>query len=571
MVSGSMRFAATIAVLATLTHGCGGGSGAESEAPLAINHHPFVRMPNPDQSFAVDHPFDYDVLQRGTTFVDPDGDALSYSVNMIDGPLGMNVSGTRIAGPATETGVVIIEVIAEDDRSASARDSFEIRINPNSVPTVVHPNPHLLVAVGENINHDATQAGTTFRDVDGDPLTYQMTIEGNSQAMTATGSHVVGSMLTVGLARVRISATDGYGGVGENEFSIAAPTSEPGEPALPVVPYTYADDELPLPYVYRELREFGWPFEDTTPSDNETTNAGAKLGRVLFYDKRLSITNTHSCATCHKQALAFGSPDRFSVGVIGVPLRRHAMPLSNVRFNRDNRYFSDMRVASLEQLVQMPIEEPRELGQPLELLEAKLASTVFYPPLFEAAFGDPEINRTRISRAIAQFLRSMISYRSRFDRAHYTTDPQVPVEPGNELTEQEQRGFDVFIASRCHFCHRVPAHNIGRPANNGLDETITDPGTIEGLGWFRAPSIRNVAVSAPYMHDGRFATLREVIDHYDSGVKMNLGLDSMFLFNGEVRRLELTEEDKAALEAFLNSLTDREFLSDPKFSDPFPP
>ncbi len=561
--SRSIRVVVACAFAASL-HGCGGGS-ASPDPPQAGNRPPIVQAPNPNQSFAIDHPLDYDVLQGGTTFADPDRETLSYSIALMNGPLGMTISGTHIVGPATAMGAVDVEVVAKDAGGLQASDRFQIRIVPNSAPRVANPNPHLLVAVGQGVSHDATQAGTTFEDPDGDVLTYEMSIVGQPHALTATSASVVGSLPQVGAVLVRITASDAYGGIGTNSFMVAAPADQPGEPTLPAVQFIYADDELPLPYTYRELRDY----EDTTPPDNETTNAGATLGRVLFYDKRLSITNSHACGTCHEQALAFSSRNRFSTGVIGIPLSRHAMPLSNVRFNRGNGYFSDMRVATLEQLVLMPIEEPLELGQPLDLLEQKLSSVSYYGPLFESAFGDPSIDRARISLALSQFLRSMLSYRSRFDRANYTTDPSIPVKPRDRLTGQERRGFDLFIVNRCHFCHHVPAHSSPRPANNGLDDTITDPGTREGLGWFRAPSLRNVAVSAPYMHDGRFATLREVIDHYDSGVKLNPGLDSMFVFNGEARRLELTEDKKADLDAFLNALTDHEFLEDPKFSNPF--
>src|ERR1700741_4695547 len=180
-----------------------------------------------------------------------------------------------------------------------------------------------------------------------------------------------------------------------------------------------------------------------------------------------------------------------------------------------------MRVGTLENLALMPIEEPLELGNTLPLLEEKLRAVDFYPPLFEAAFGTPEIDANRIARALAQFLRSMISYRSKFDRAFNPIDPGVPVDPATVLTAQEMQGREVYIGGSCFHCHTLDVHSNPFPANNGLDETITDPGTAVGRGEFRAAALRNIAVSGPYMHDGRFATLRDVIEHYDHGINMN--------------------------------------------------
>jgi cytochrome c peroxidase len=567
------------AVLALLIAACGGGGsddGSNGGAPPGpdppLNRAPIVQSPSTEQVFVQNHPFDYDVTKGGTLFIDPDGDPLTYTIEIFNGPFGMTVSGTHIVGPATEPGFVIVDIWASDGQNAPVLDGLQITILPNSAPTVVNPNPHLLVSTGAIIAHDATQDGTTFSDADGDSLTYDVTIRGVSHALAATGTHVNGTMPTVGLARVKITASDGFGGIGENEFSIAVPAPEPGRPVLPVISDIYADEGLALPGFFRELA--GHPFFlDTMPEDNETTDAGATLGRVLFYDKRLSITNTHSCGSCHEQARGFGSPDRFSVGALGLPLPRHAMALANSRYNQTNQYFSDMRARTLESLALMPIEEPLELGNVLPLLEAKLRAVDFYPPMFEAAFGTTEINSDRIARALAQFLRSMMSYRSKFDRAFIPMDPGVPVDPTTVLTAQELQGHEVYIEGACFHCHTLDVHSNPFPANNGLDSTITDPGTALGLGEFRAASLRNIAVSGPYMHDGRFASLRDVIEHYDNGINMNPGLHIFFSASTccGPRRMNLSAEEKDALEAFLNTFTDEEFLADPKFSDPFPP
>src|SRR5262249_20777480 len=156
------------------------------------------------------------------------------------------------------------------------------------------------------------------------------------------------------------------------------------------------------------------PLWDMQSPDNRTSNAGATLGRVLFYDRRLSLTNTHSCSSCHHQANGFAAPERFSVGGQGTPMKRNTLGLANVRYNASAGSFGDMRVPSLEKLALMPIVAPTELGNFLPMLERKLAETDFYPPLFDAAFGSPEVTSDRIARALTQFLQAMISYRTKF-------------------------------------------------------------------------------------------------------------------------------------------------------------
>jgi cytochrome c peroxidase len=384
---------------------------------------------------------------------------------------------------------------------------------------------------------------------------------------------VVGALAGVGVVTFELKATDTFGGVAIDKFSVAVAAPEPPTPTLPSQSYIYEDEQLPLPGQFASSVAFPpGIFWDTPPGDNPITNAGATLGRVLFYDKRLSVTNTHSCASCHEQARGFGSRERFDTGVLGVPLKRHSMALANARFNVSERYFSDQRIGPLEALALLPIEDSRELGSYLPQVETKLAAASFYPPLFEAAFGSRTITRDRIGKAIGQFLRSMMSYRAKFDTVY---SGEVILEP--LMTPQEMRGLHLFQERpSCVACHGLNIQTVENARNNGLDATITDPGVIDSSGptaLFRVPSLRNVAVSAPYMHDGRFATLREVIDHYDHGVQDNPALGIVLREdvnpNKPPRRLDLSEEDKQALEAFLRTLTDDAFLTDPKFSDPF--
>ena len=215
----------------------------------------------------------------------------------------------------------------------------------------------------------------------------------------------------------------------------------------------------------------------------------------------------------HVQSHGFSSPDRFSIGALGVPTRRHVMALANVRYNIQHAWFSDMRVESLQELVVMPIENSEELGNSMDRVASRLAATAFYPPLFEAAFGTSDVTPDRVARALAQFLQALISYRTKFDLA-YNPMFNGPGDPASVLTAQEFRGAEIFGVQTegisppgiCVSCHKRIAQTNEWQANNGLDAVPSDPGTLDeamrrdgSVGVFRAASLRNIAVTAPYM------------------------------------------------------------------------
>ena len=369
------------------------------------------------------------------------------------------------------------------------------------------------------------------------------------------------------------------------------------EPRLPSTPYRYAV-ELP-----RHFGVDGGPDSlaaaDNMPAHNPVTDAGAALGRVLFYDTRLSADGSVSCGSCHRQRHGFSDPRRLSLGFDGQPTRRHAMSLANARYYARGRFFWDERAETLEAQVLAPIEDPIEMGSSLDAVESRLAATSFYPPLFARAFGTPDVTRDRIARALAQFVRALVSCRAPYD------DARAAGPPGSaaflaRLTPAARHGYRLFATppgpsrrgAGCARCHAGDAQISLAPRNIGLDEfegsvdgsleTLdraagADPGA--GDGRFKAPSLRNVAIRPPYMHDGRFATLREVIEHYDAQVAphpfldMNLLDRRLIVTGGPVRplRLGLTDDEIAALIAFLETLTDPAFLTDPRFSDPFAP
>ena len=327
-------------------------------------------------------------------------------------------------------------------------------------------------------------------------------------------------------------------------------------PSLPDTPYNYANVTLP-PHLA--------VMRTNIPRHNPITDHGATLGRVLFYDKRLSVNDTTACATCHLQEYAFSDPEPFSTGFAGAKTPRNSMGLANGRFFQADHFFWDARVKNLEELALLPIQSPIEMGNTLDQAVTKIAASPFYPPLFAKAFGSPEVNPDRIARALAQFIRAMVSYQSRYDEGIATGF--------RNFTGQERFGLELFNVQHvgCRLCHTTDTQIVNFPRNNGLDMVYADKGvgSVTGDGFdhgrFKPPSLRNVALTAPYMHDGRFATLQDVLQHYSSGVQSHKNLDSFMPENG----LNLTARQRDAIEAFLHTLTDPAFINDPKFSDPF--
>ena len=335
---------------------------------------------------------------------------------------------------------------------------------------------------------------------------------------------------------------------------------------LPDKPYRYADIDLPAHFKTAATDRF-----DNTPADNKLTDDGATLGRVLFYDTRLSANNTISCSSCHVQKNSFVDPNRASKGFAGKQTDRHAMSLVNLRYNPCGRFFWDERAASLEEAVLVPITSKVEMGHDLAKVVEVLAKDDKYPDLFKKAFGDDKVTKDQVAKALAQFLRSMVSCQSKYDEGLAKVKSSRDDFPN--FTVQENRGKALFRRN-CASCHQPgqDAHfTMIAPTNNGLDEDhkTADGGvgdiTLNGfqLGTFKSPSLRNVERTAPYMHDGRFDTLEKVIDHYSKEVKPHANLDP------RMNRLNFTDTEKAALVAFLKTLTDEKFLADPKFSDPF--
>lgn len=337
---------------------------------------------------------------------------------------------------------------------------------------------------------------------------------------------------------------------------------------LPNPAARYIDEPLPKHFRTANAATF-----DNTPTDNPLTDAGVQLGRVLFYDTRVSASGQISCASCHLQKHAFADPRRFSAGHSGQQVDRNSMSLVNLRYSKAGKFW-DERVATLEEQVLIPIQSRVEMGQSLDALTEMLQNDSRYPVMFEQSFGDATINADRVAKALSQFLRALVSYRSKYDQGLAQVKTETDDFPN--FTAAENLGKGLFL-EKCAICHRDGRGRQSafftsfRSLNNGIDESAETLDAGNGditlvpsdIGLFRPSDLRNVEFTAPYMHDGRFATLEEVINHYSDEIKRHPNV-SGFAF-----RMHFTDEQKAAIVAFLKTLTDHAFLNDVRFSDPW--
>jgi cytochrome c peroxidase len=325
------------------------------------------------------------------------------------------------------------------------------------------------------------------------------------------------------------------------------------------------------------------------------TDAKAKLGRVLFYDKQLSINNAVACGSCHHQSQGFADGgEALSKGHQEGLTTRNSMSIVNPGMVRSGMFW-DRRESSVRTMSLNPVQNHIEMGmENLSFLEAKLSKIDYYAPLFQEAYGTTKVTSNNISDAMTAFLRSMVSWDSKFDQG-------VKNKFAN-FTSEEKQGMDLFMGKAtdvtgtgisfgtvatgaCNNCHSAPMFNDGNTVNAyydvdffagltgggidiGLDKQSKDPGAKNG--GFKIPTLRNVELTGPYMHDGRFKSLEEVIDHYSEGIKASPNLSSRLKeTNGSPKKFNFTPSEKKALVAFMKTLTDRTFVSDTKYSNPF--
>ncbi|MCB9261631.1 MAG: cytochrome-c peroxidase [Flavobacteriales bacterium] len=307
------------------------------------------------------------------------------------------------------------------------------------------------------------------------------------------------------------------------------------------------------------------------PADNPTTEEGIELGRHLFYEKMLSGDNTQACASCHKQGFAFADNVKFSKGIDGFEGTRQAMPIFNQGYAKE--FFWDGKANSLEEVMLFPIQSEIEMHESVFKAIKKLQQSDKYPAMFYAAFCDSTITVENTAKAMAQFMRSLVAY-----------SPKMLYndEGAASRSKAEQLGYEVFIDENkgdCFHCHTTTIFNTTYGfENNGLNADPTkDPGRFaqtgnpQDIGKFKVPSLLNVKYTAPYMHDGRFNTLLEVINFYDTGFQKSPTLSPNIAkhvgLNGKPKS-RMTEQEKLALLYFLNRYSDTTLMTKPQYSDP---
>jgi cytochrome c peroxidase len=306
--------------------------------------------------------------------------------------------------------------------------------------------------------------------------------------------------------------------------------------------------------------------------DNPLTTEGVELGRLLFYDTRLSGNNKLSCASCHRQELAFSDGVALNdIGVSGTTLPRHAPALINLAWVNSGLFW-DGGSTNLESQAFAPITNMDEMHQDLIELEHELRKVPAYVTQFKLAFNS-EIKSALIAKALAQFQRTLISGNAKYDQA-------IRKENSINLTSKELEGLAI-VNTKCRKCHSGELFTDNDYHNNGIDDDFSNAeheGLFQGryrvsfnpmdMGKFKTPTLRNVALTAPYMHDGRFTTLEQVLDHYSAGIKVSPTIDiSLYPSNG-VQGINLSKSEKSAVIAFLNTLTDKSFITNNKLSIP---
>lgn len=330
--------------------------------------------------------------------------------------------------------------------------------------------------------------------------------------------------------------------------------------ALPLLLSCRNDDAIEEPP--KSFKGFSAPAHFPPPvynfENNPVTEAGFELGRKLFYDKRLSVDGTVSCGSCHAQVHGFADHNTpLSFGVGGNAGRRNTPGLANLAWTP--AFMWDGGINHIEVMPIAPLTDPTEMAHDLADLLAYLQTETEYPEAFENAFGNDEINTQNLLRALTQFQGSLVSASSKYDRW---------LQGDIGLSANEAEGLAIFEA-KCASCHSAPLFTDFSYRNNGLDSVFSDKGRKEitldpaDEGAFRVPSLRNVALTAPYMHDGRFRNLQQVLDHYESGVT-----DSPTLEPSLSGGIPLNDNEKDRLIDFLNTLSDFDFISNHRFSEP---
>jgi cytochrome c peroxidase len=347
----------------------------------------------------------------------------------------------------------------------------------------------------------------------------------------------------ISFVTVAIGATCIFQCCSKTTGSVAANAANTLAPALPAAAYIYAGTVYPQ-HILTDLLK-----NDNTPPDNAITNDGATLGRVLFYDKQLSKNNTISCSSCHKQDQSFDDNETLSKGFQGGLTTRNSMTLLNLRFYKSGKMFWDERAATLEQQVLQPIQNTTEMGLSITELETRLSTLDYYPSLFQKAFGSSRIDSNSIAKALAQFLRSMVTYQSKYDRVKQGLEP---------FTAEEQQGEQLFLtagAQTCAGCHAPPMFLTSQPAAAFALRDAADRG-INNQDRFKSGSLRNIGIRTRLFHNGTVVNLQTMLGITANGTP-------------PIPNHTVAPQDAQKILLFLQTLTDQTVLTETKFTDPF--
>lgn len=327
------------------------------------------------------------------------------------------------------------------------------------------------------------------------------------------------------------------------------------EPQLPAAPYDYAHINSP----YGKINVL---YEDSTPINNMK----ATIGRVLFYDKALSYNNSTACASCHHQDKGFADGNQLSVGFKGMLTKRNSMSISNLFTYRNTGYFWDSREAEIEEMVFRPVQDHIEMGfENIVLITEKVNNLPYYKKLFKDCYGDEQITQERLRESLGHFLFSIVNTNSKFDIGLKTNF--------SNFTDEEKDGMKLYTDNGCQNCHFLHAEfsPVGfareKMGNIGLDLVDQDPGMNH---LFRIPDLRNVVLTSPYMHDGRFTTINQVLTHYGTSIQENPFLSKEL--NEHKPKFPVAYYSGVNvnnLVKFLMTLNDEYTLKDARFSDPF--
>ena len=461
----------------------------------------------------------------------------------------------------------------------------------NQAPVTATANADQSATVGVLFEYDATQAGGTFSDPDGDALTYMITYSPSANGLSDTNGVISGTATEAMTMTVTVTANDGNGGTVSNSFDIVVEAAGTDQNGVMAQFAGRIDLDNLNNYANQTVPDYITKLND---GGNPITDAGATLGRVLFYDTALSIDDTISCSSCHMQDTGFSDNGVVSNGVEGGVTGRHSMRLINTQFANETNFFWDERASSHEFQETQPLQDENEHGfsgvggRPgLADLVTKLEALEYYEELFTFVYGDAAITEERLQLALAQFTKAIWSFDSRYDEGLAQTNNLAANFPN--FTADENAGKRLFMQAPanggggCQGCHVAPEFDI-RPGSghNGVVGVAGSPDEFDFTNT-RSPSLRNVAdpdgnINGPMMHDGSLPTLLDVVNHYndievpaDAAARQQFlnTIDNRLRGGGNGQELNFTEAQKAQLVAFLNTLSGSSIYTDEKFSDPF--